>query len=241
VNVVDYLNSVRFTVLFSGGKDSLAALLWVLDNIDHGDWNILYIEVTGNTHPLCTEYVERICDVLGLSDKLVIAKRKDLDFFECIEKWGIPIIGKYRWCLWQFKVKVIEKHAYPIQVTGMSRRDSFRRKKIKLIDVFWRKFIVVNPLYNWSKEDILKIVKKHEMEINPCYRKYGHSGNCMFCPYHAKNQILLTLQDPYWRKKILSALSKVRAEKSPWVRKIKAEWMKASKQLTLVQHGWDSG
>ncbi|RLE90745.1 MAG: hypothetical protein DRN04_14415 [Thermoprotei archaeon] len=57
------LNSTKFTVLFSGGKDSLAVLLWVLDNISHDNWNILYIEVTGNTHYLCSEYVKKICRV----------------------------------------------------------------------------------------------------------------------------------------------------------------------------------
>jgi 3'-phosphoadenosine 5'-phosphosulfate sulfotransferase (PAPS reductase)/FAD synthetase len=38
------LNQVRdFTVLWSGGKDSTAVLLWVLENVNHTAWNVLYI------------------------------------------------------------------------------------------------------------------------------------------------------------------------------------------------------
>jgi len=47
------LNQHRFTILWSGGKDSTAALLWVLDHVSHKDWNVLYVEITGNTHPKC--------------------------------------------------------------------------------------------------------------------------------------------------------------------------------------------
>jgi len=57
-DLVRYLNRVRFSVLFSGGKDSLATLLWVLDHIKHNNWNIIYAEVTGNTSSLCTDYVK---------------------------------------------------------------------------------------------------------------------------------------------------------------------------------------
>ena len=177
--IIKLLNSARFTVLFSGGKGSLGALLWVLDHIENDDWNILYIEVTGNTHPLCTQYVKDVCKKLGVADRLIIARREDLDFFECVEKWGLPILGKHRWCLWQFKAKVIEKHAHPVQVTGITQNDSFRRKNIKPIDVFWKKHIVVNPLYNYTKQKILELIKEHRVEINPCYRVYGHSCNCV--------------------------------------------------------------
>jgi len=55
-------NCRSFYVLFSGGKDSLATLLWVMENVNNDNWKILYTEVTGNTSPLCTEYVRKICN-----------------------------------------------------------------------------------------------------------------------------------------------------------------------------------
>ena len=68
------LNKHRFTVLWSGGKDSTAALLWVLDHVKHDNWNILYVEITGNTHRLCTEYVLKTARGLDVEDKSMMRK-----------------------------------------------------------------------------------------------------------------------------------------------------------------------
>ena len=91
------LNRHRFTVLWSGGKDSTAALLWTLDHVRHDDWNILYVEITGNTHPLCNQYVQDVAEKLGVKDKLMVVKTAD--FFELMDKWGPPLLFAYKWCL----------------------------------------------------------------------------------------------------------------------------------------------
>ncbi len=233
-NIAEFLNERRFTVLFSGGKDSLATLLWVLNNVQHNDWNILYIEVTGNTHPLCIEYVKNTCRSLGVYNKLVIAKRNDLDFFECLRRWGVPIIGKYRWCMYQFKLKLMKAYSHLTVVTGVRRSDSHIRRKILPIGFFKiTKNVSVNPIYNWNKKQVLAYIRKHGLELNPCYKIYGHSGSCMFCPYHNKRQIILTLQDPEWREKILSSLA---AGKGPISREKYLKWMKYSKLKTITRY-----
>ena len=229
VDPVEYLNSHRFTVLFSGGKDSLATLLWVLDNVQHEDWNILYVEITGNTHPLCNEYVHTIAGELGVKNKLIHAKREDLDFFQCMKKWGMPILGKYRWCMNQFKLKVMQKHSHLIQVSGVRASDSPRRRKLPIIELFrMTGNITVKPIYKWSKKQVLEYIKNWGIPLNPCYRIYGHSGNCMFCPYHGKKEIILTLQDPYWRQKILSCLACQRGKTVRYY-----FWMKYANQVTI--------
>jgi len=221
------LNNNRFTVLFSGGKDSLAALLWVLDNIYHSNWNILYVEVTGNTHRLCNEYVHRVCEKLGVEDKLIHAKRTDIDFLDFVKGYGLPLIGRYRWCMWQFKAKLFQRHSYQIQVTGMKRTDSSRRRNLGLIDYFRHSgFITVQPLLDWSTRQVLEYIREHGVELNPCYRLHGHSGNCMLCPYHSLDKIVLTLQDPEWGPKIIDALLCVRATGSPKMRELRDRWLK---------------
>jgi len=234
IDVKEYLNSRKFSVLFSGGKDSLATLLWVLDNVQHERWNILYIEITGNTHKLCNQYVHEICDELGVSNKLIHAKRQDLDFFDALKKWGIPILGKSRWCLSQFKRKVMIRHSHLIQVLGIKATDSCRRKGRPLVELYRiTNHIVVKPIYYWTKKQVIDYIRSWNLDINPCYAIYRHSGNCMFCPYHNKAQIILTLADSYWRKKILDAL---KAQRSPKVFKIKGYyyWLRFLGQTTLV-------
>jgi len=177
---VKFLNERKFTVLWSGGKDSTASLLWILDNIKHEDWNVLFIEVTGNTHRLNIEYVYGIARQLGIANKLIHARREDLDFFDALRRWGIPVIGYSRWCLKEFKEKVIERHSYFTQVSGIRRTDSARRKHVGLIEYYrMTGNIAVNVIYDWSKERVLQYTKEHGVEINPCYRIYGHSGNCL--------------------------------------------------------------
>lgn len=205
--VKDYLETHRFTVLFSGGKDSLACLLWVLDNVSRKDWNILYVEITGNTHPLCSQYVYDVCERLDVKDRLVVAKTKD--FYELMNRWGPPLMFAYRWCLYQLKLKAFNKYAKPVTVDGIRRSDSKTRKTSKPIALLKiARRISVSPLVDWSKKDVLNYIKNHNIPLNPCYEIYGHSGNCVFCPYANKEHIIKTLNDPYWKTKILPILEK---------------------------------
>ncbi len=232
-DLAGFLSKRPFTVLFSGGKDSLAALLWVLDNVQSDGWNVLYVEVTGNTHPICNEYVYSVVRSLGLEDRFIHGRREDLDFFECVKKWGIPLLGIYRWCLWQFKHKVFQKYGHTTQVTGIRRSDSTRRRKARPIDVFKATgHVSVNPILDWSREDVLDYIREHGVPINPCYDIYGHSANCVFCPYHSKRQVILTLQDPEWRGKILDALRYARGRMA----REKADmWYRLSTQTLLAE------
>jgi len=228
---LSYLSRRRFTVLFSGGKDSTASLLWVLENIPHNRWNVVYIEITGNTHELCTEYVKNICERLDILNKLEIRRREDLDFFDCLKKWGMPLIGKYRWCMYQFKLKLIKD--IPFQVTGVKRSDSVMRSKRSPVELFRAaKNMSINPIFDWSNEDVLSYIKEHNIEPNPCYKLFRHSGNCMFCPYHRDDQIILTLQDPVWGSKIIEILQDLKA-KGRITREKKERWLRWVGQTTL--------
>jgi len=229
----DFLSRRSFTVLFSGGKDSLAALLWVLENVPHSNWDVLYIEVTGNTHPRCTAYVGEICAELGILDRLGVARRVDLDFFECIGRWGLPLIGKWRWCLWQFKVRVMRRRSRPVQVAGIKRSDSYRRRTAKPVEYYKQSgFVVVSPLLEWSKAKVLDYIRERGVRLNPCYALYGHSGNCMFCPYHDRKKVVLTLRDPEWREKILSALARVKRG-GRLVEEKKRLWLSAAREVGM--------
>ena len=228
---LDYLSRRRFTVLFSGGKDSLASLLWVLENVPHDRWNVVYLEVTGNTHELCSRYVADVCWELDILNKLVVRRRWDLDFFDCLRKWGMPLIGKYRWCMYQFKLRLIKD--IPFQVTGVKRSDSVVRGRRRAVEFFrLMKSVSINPIFDWSDGDVMSYIKEHDVELNPCYGKIGHSGNCVFCPYHRDDQIILTLQDPVWGPRITKALRDLRA-RGRVTREKKEKWLRWVGQVTL--------
>jgi len=196
-NLVEYLNRRRFTVLFSGGKDSTATLLWVIDNIVHRDWNVVFIRVAENTHSLNEEYVVNLCDSLDILDRLVIAST-NRSFFGDLEKWGIPLLGCYRWCYYHYKQKVVnwlarKRLVYRVQVSGVTRTSRARRNLRHIEYYRLDDAICVLPVLDWSREEILDYVKDHGVELNPCYKLVGHSGNCLFCPYHTKAAIYKTI------------------------------------------------
>jgi len=223
----------RFTVLWSGGKDSTAALLWVLDNVSHKNWNVLYVEITGNTHPLCTEYVVRTAERLDISDRLTIVRTAD--FFDLMDRWGPPLLRVYRWCLYQLKMKAFER-AHSITVSGARKEDSGIRRSLGAVTVIRRSGkVAVSPILEWTREQVVQYIRDHGLDLNPCYALYGHSGNCMFCPYASRAHIILTLSDPEWRAKILPALEKHRDRmtRGRMSRDVYLRWMRHATQTTL--------
>ena len=197
------LNKNKFTVLWSGGKDSTAALLWVLNNVSNKEWNVFYIELTGNTDKECTDYVIKTAESLGIAEKLRIVRTED--FFALCKKWGIPMPYR-RWCLYNLKIRAF-RLTYAINVTGMKKSDSKRRNTLDIISYGeLSKRTCVNPIVGWDSVDVFDYLKENRVRLNPCYERLGHAGNCCFCPYMNKEQITKTMSDPYWGPKITDLL-----------------------------------
>jgi phosphoadenosine phosphosulfate reductase len=209
------LNENSFTVLWSGGKDSTATLLWVLNNVKSKNWDVLYVEFTENTDQECTDYVIKTAESLGISEKLRIVRTED--FFALCRKWGIPNIYR-RWCLYNLKIKAF-RQTHEINVTGMKRSDSKKRASLDVISYGkLSKRTCVNPIVEWNTADVFDYLKENGVKLNPCYGRLGHAGNCCFCPFMNKEQIAKTMSDPYWGKKIADLL------KHPSVVEKSAKW-----------------
>lgn len=119
-------------VFFSGGKDSLVAL--DLANKYLKDFTVIYIEITGNTHPKCTKYARRIVENYYGND-FVMLKNDSNDFYECLMKWGYPSFlprARSRWCMDRFKANPVRKYTKRkgVGIVGVSPNDSMRRKRI---------------------------------------------------------------------------------------------------------------
>jgi 3'-phosphoadenosine 5'-phosphosulfate sulfotransferase (PAPS reductase)/FAD synthetase len=232
----EILNRRKFTVLWSGGKDSTAALLWVLNNVNHSSWNVLYVEITGNTDPECTRYVVETVEKLGISDKLRIIRTED--FFSLCRKWGIPS-PFYRWCLYHLKKRAFSE-AMHFTVTGVRKSDSKVRFGVGVLSYArLTKKWCVNPIIDWKKEDVLDYLKQNGIKLNPCYERLGHSGNCCFCPYADRKHIVGTMSDPYWGSKISALLDELKvrekAMKGKISEKIYERWVKWKGQTDLPE------
>jgi len=187
-------------VFFSGGKDSLVAL-----DLAYKCWGdnfeIIYVEVTGNTHPKCNKYAHKIGSEYGVS--FIHLKNEREDFFDRLEKWGYPSImwtHGNRWCLKHFKNKPILNYTKRrgVGVSGISPHNSTRRKLLKLQAIMsnalgWTPVSVL-PLYDFTKKDVWDYIKQNELEVNPLYEEIGYSGNCMICPGMNKREFLAVMR-----------------------------------------------
>jgi len=215
---------------FSGGKDSAATLLLALEALPPKMVRgVVFIEVTGNTHELNTWYVYDLADRLGVSDRLIHLRREDIDFFTALARWGLPHRVN-RWCWNEFKMRVFKGVSPPVFLVGVKHSDSRLRE---LSDWSSHKvihgMIVFSPIYAWTTDDVRDYLRSRNVDLCPCYGIYGHSGNCMFCPFRSREEIRRTVADPVWGPRILSALSQLRNE---WGRREYRRWARyASRSL----------
>ena len=230
------LSGRRFTVFFSGGKDSLAALLWVLDNVpDKSGMRVIYAEVSGNTHRLCNEYVHEVVEALGLEDCFVHVRREDRDFWDFLRELGPPLLMPTRWCLNEMKRKAWRSYVSGLfAVLGIRAEESNFRARYRQLKRTADGQLTILPIFNWSREQVLDFIREHGLRPNPCYDLYGHSANCMFCPYHRREWAIRTLADPEWGPRILSALKTCRIG-GPIQAQIKERWLSLAGQATLPE------
>jgi len=214
-SVAEQLHKIKprtILYLFSGGKDSSLALLLTRDGVkrlcEEIDCNVymLYIYITGNTHPLnaYASYSVMLWHKKHYGFKMITRAHSRL-FQEYVEKYGLQI-GPSRWCYAEFKARLIREveRSLPqplVEVDGMSPHDSkAREQKITAeFELVERsngfRFYAWHPLYslNLSSEEKLKILEQHE-EFRPIvelYREYGDSLNCVLCPYKGVDKLMI--------------------------------------------------
>ena len=193
-------------VLFSGGKDSLVCL-----DLAYRCWKdsfkVVYIEVTGNTHPKCNKYVHKTVNEYGLE---LIHLIYDRDFFDMLKELGYPSVlwAGPRWCLQRFKdipmIQFNKNNTVNLTVAGVKQGDSNRRRtwiSKNVIDgrvINPRKKVYgkvqLYPIYNWEREDVWNYIKQNNLPLNPLYEEIGRAGNCVICPALKECEFLAIMQ-----------------------------------------------
>lgn len=83
---------MKVIVSFSGGKDSLAALLWAREHITN-NFTTVFCD-TGWEHPLTYEYIHCIADKLHLDLVTLKSKKYDgmVDLARQKKRWPSPLV-----------------------------------------------------------------------------------------------------------------------------------------------------
>jgi len=179
------------TISLSGGKDSTAMLLMMLEKkipVDH----IVFFD-TGWEFPGMSEHLDKLEKYIG---REIISLKPNKSFEELFDKYGFPSL-KGRWCT-TYKRDTLSKFSNQYkpntQWIGFSSDESKRIKKT----------IGYNyPLVDWkvTEEDALKYCYDKGFDWGGLYEKYNRVS-CWNCPLQSlKDLKALWLYFPeYWKR-----------------------------------------
>ena len=191
-----------FVVSVSGGKDSTAVLLAMIDA------RIPFVAVfadTGWEHPLTYEYLDTIERTLGL--RILRVGEPDAMRSRIRHRAGFPARAQ-RWCTRELKVLPIKEvhdalddDGDVVSVVGLRAEESEARSKLPEfeLDDKWGGY-VWRPIIGWSVEQVLAMHHRFGVPVNPLYRLGFNRVGCFPCIYAAKEDIKLTAE--VWPERI---------------------------------------
>lgn len=172
-----------YAVSFSGGKDSLATLLLVMES--GFDPPVLFVD-TGLEFPETIEHVHETCRKMGLE---LIQGKPRTGFFDELDNFGPP--GRdHRWCCKVCKLgpmSDIINERFPdgvLTFIGQRRYESESRKsKGPVWENPWVPGqIGASPIQNWNALQVWLYIFHREAEYNHLYDSGYQRIGCWLCP-----------------------------------------------------------
>ena len=186
------LQGAKCFVLTSGGKDSLATIVYTKKIAEEAGAELRAIHVdTTVGFPEVTTYVRKVCRQLRVRLSIV---RAENDFFDLAEDWGIPSF-RFRWCCRELKIKPIQDFLAKIPgkkvvIDGIRAQESNQRAKY--LPIWYHpsfKCLSVSPIFRWTKKRVERYVNSADLPENPV-RNLGCSAECWCGAYKTPSDFL---------------------------------------------------
>ena len=188
-DIKQLLSSKKSFILFSGGNDSLATLVYLKEISKDIKSNLttIYVDTTAGL-PENTRYVKKVCKYLNINLKIVKPK---VDYFTLAKKWGIPSF-KYRWCCRELKIKPIDEYLNTIKepkvvFDGIRAAESNIRRQY--IPIWYHpsfKCLSVSPIFYWSNKQVISYVNNNGIP-KTILNSSGTSTECWCGAYKTKS------------------------------------------------------
>lgn len=188
-------------VSFSGGKDSLATLLLILES--GYEPKILFID-TGLEFDETKAYVRKVAEKFGL--ELIVGSAQD-SFWENLDYFGPPS-RDYRWCCKTCKLgpatRLIREHFGKGILTFIGQRSYESEQRFRKARV-WRNPWVPNqvgasPIQDWTALHVWLFLFDRGIEFNPLYEKGFERIGCWLCPASDMAEFYLIRESENYRK-----------------------------------------
>jgi len=179
----------------SGGKDSTALALWLMDN--GVEFRAISMD-TGWEHPSTLEYVRvTLPRIIGRPVETITPP---LGMADLIRKKGMFPGRLRRFCTQELKIRPFERwiraefgDVIPVNSVGVRAGESKARSELPRWSIeagdnwvcrVWR------PLIDWSTDDVISLHRKHGVSPCPLYLRYGVTRvGCWPCIYARKSEI----------------------------------------------------
>ena len=167
---------MKVIVTFSGGKDSLAALLWVKNNLTK-DFITVFCD-TGWEHPITYKYIEKIRNTLGLN--IVTLKSKKFDgMIDLVEKKSRWPSSQRRFCTSELKtIPMIDYILDEIKddilmIQGIRAEESAKRSEMSKQCTYFKYYIQPygkdkygkNKYHTYRRKDVIKFRNKYSDDL----------------------------------------------------------------------------
>lgn len=186
LDLAKILTTAKCFLLFSGGNDSLATLLYTQKIAAEigADFRALHI-TTGVGFPQIETHARKVCRLLHVRLSII---RPPKDFFDLARRWGIPSF-RFRWCCRELKVKPIQNflakiNGAKIVIDGIRADERWQRSKY--LPIWYHptfKCLSVSPIFRWSKQHVVNYTRSAPVPKNPT-QQFPCSGDC-FCGAYA--------------------------------------------------------
>jgi 3'-phosphoadenosine 5'-phosphosulfate sulfotransferase (PAPS reductase)/FAD synthetase len=167
---------MKTIVTFSGGKDSLAALLWIRNNFTK-NFTTVFCD-TGWEHPLTYKYIDEVKEKLNL-DLVILKSRKYQDFMDLARKKNFfPSAGR-RLCTQYLKMEPVIDYLLDavkddfIIIQGIRAAESQSRAKLSSQCNYFKYYIEPyrqdkngkDKFHTYRRKEILSFTKTHATDV----------------------------------------------------------------------------
>ena len=235
---------------FSGGKDSLVATHYTLEEIrgieSRLEIHVVFVDTTVML-PITIKYVREVCNRYGWPLKIL---KPEPDFWTLAKRWGVPSLRR-RWCCFYLKLKPIFEFTRKLapqrgMVTGLRREESERRRSRRHVEYVKRmKGLEVlawnyHPILEWTEKDVLRYIRDHDLPMPPHYRM-GIKETCMCGAFtHVRELLVMKALYPDLFRRFVELERDLGEGRSAWFDGKQVFASELAKQKTLDETGFKS-
>lgn len=241
----DIIEDRPLLVSVSGGKDSTAMALWLIDQglADRCHW---VFADTGWEHPEVYKYLEYLENIIGPIHKATNSKYPG-GFADLVRKKGMFPSRKFRFCTEQLKVVPIREYAAQlteelgeelISCVGIRAAESRSRAALDMWDSggpikldTWR------PIIEWGVDDVIEYHNRHNVVPCSLYLRDKHPSErvgCYPCIMSRKSEIRAIDAHDQWR---VEEIRKLEEDAQVVYKERNKDWKERGLQLPTMFQG----